>query len=138
MIRSTLLYVVSVAGPALLLAIAVDAVTSRRVRALETLAWLAMAGALLIALVYPSLVTTVGVRIGITVPVDLVGFVGIGGLFVGYVRQRDRVAALESKVRELESAAAGDVGAATVTDQPVDSPTDQGRVALHSGDSEHG
>lgn len=135
MIRSTLLYVVSVAGPALLLAIAVDAVKSRRVRALETLAWLTMAGALLIALVYPSLLSTVGVRIGITAPVGLVGFVGIGGLFVGYVRQRDRLAALDSKLRELEGVSSSDVSAATVTDQPVESRADQRKVARRRGDS---
>ena len=137
MIRSTLLYVVSVAGPAMLLAIAVDAVRSRRVRTLETLAWFVTTGALLVALVYPSLLSTVGVRIGITVPVGLVGFVGIGGLFVGYVRQRERVAELESRVRELEGANSVDVDAAEDTDQPVASPTDQERVVRRRGDSTH-
>ncbi len=137
MIRSTLLYVVSVAGPALLLAIAVDVVKSRRVRTLETLAWLAMSGALLIALVYPSLLAKVGVHIGIDVPVGVMGFVGITGLFVGYERQRDRVAALESKVRELEGAAVADVGGETATDRPVDSRPDQGKVPRRRGDSAH-
>ena len=137
MIRSTLLYVVSVAGPAMLLAIAVDAVRSRRVRTLETLAWFVAAGALLVALVYPSLLSTVGARIGLTVPVGLVGFVGIGGLFVGYVRQRDCVAELETKVRQLKAANSVDVDAATDTGQPLDSPTDQGRVVRRHGDNAH-
>lgn len=138
MIRSTLLYVVSVAGPALLLAIAADAVRSRRVRALETLAWLAMAGAFLVALVYPSLLEKVGVRIGITVPVSVMGFVGIGALFVGYMRQRERVAVLESRVRELEGASPRDSDGATAKVEPIESPLDRGPATPSRGDSARG
>ncbi|NTV38368.1 MAG: DUF2304 domain-containing protein [Demequinaceae bacterium] len=137
LIRSTLLYVVSVAGPALLIAIAVDALRLSRVRALDTLAWLAMAGAFLIALVYPSLLSTVGERVGFSVPIGLVGFVGIVGLFVGYVRQRDRVTELESRVRELREAASADADAdaRTLADNTMGPIVDQGRVAGRRGGS---
>jgi hypothetical protein len=135
--RSTLLYVVSVAGPALLLVIAVDVLRSRHVRVLETIAWIVTAGALLVALVYPSLLVDVGALIGITVPVAVAGFIGIAGLFVGYMLQRDRVAALESRVRRLEGEASADVVAGTATDQPAETRSAQGKVSLRGGDGAH-
>lgn len=138
MIRSTVIYVVSVAGPALLVAMAIDAVKSRRVRALETLAWLTAAGALLVALVYPSLLEKVGSRVGFTVPVAVMGFIGIAGLFASYILQRDRTAALESKAHESEVAAGlGNDGAALMdVDVPKAKERTHKKAAPRRGDSE--
>lgn len=108
MLLRSLQYVVTVATPALLVAITVDALRRMGARGTDAVAWATMACGLLLALVYPSVLTEIEERTGLPVPVSVVGFVAVGAAAVAYARSSSRIKELERQVVELRDAASDD------------------------------
>ncbi len=138
MVMSSLPFVVSIVSPALLIAIAFDALRARRVRPVDAALWVVMAMALVVVMVYPALIDILQARFGISIPVGVVSFVGIAAAFVGYARQSARVRKLEETLRELQSARDDGDGSRAVLETMPTARVDQERSARSDGSTEGG
>ena len=94
-------YLVAVAGAVVTLGFMVELLRRRRLREKYAALWITVALLVLPVLAYPRLLETVAAALGVTVPVNLVFFVGLVLLLVVCVQLSAEVSSLEREVQTL-------------------------------------
>jgi len=101
---TALIFVANAVIPALLIMVAVRALSSWRKHPGESAAWIVMSIALGLGLGYPALLDVWRAHTGMIIPLPVVGLIGVGAGSMAVFSLLERVTGLEKELAERETA----------------------------------